>query len=118
MPPIQVLKHYVLRKENGVYQFRNGRTYSSAVEMIEEHRKNRWPLDSQVPTSVIITPVARQPWELSHKNILKGEKLGEGQFGDVHRGSLKLRQGNSVPVAIKSVGAISSNFSSCRHTFR
>ena len=87
--------------------------------MIEEHRKNRWPLDSQVPTSVIITPVARQPWELSHKNILKGEKLGEGQFGDVHRGSLKLRQGNSVPVAIKSVGANSLQLlSSCRHTFR
>lgn len=31
-----------------------------------------------------------------------GEILGEGQFGDVHKGTLKLKDGSSIPVAVKT----------------
>lgn len=30
------------------------------------------------------------------------EILGEGQFGDVHKGSFKTKDGNSIPVAVKT----------------
>lgn len=41
-------------------------------------------------------------YELSREKIELGEIIGQGQFGDVHKGVYKLRPDNSVPVAIKT----------------
>ncbi|CAH0384849.1 unnamed protein product [Bemisia tabaci] len=47
------------------------------------------------------TPTSRD-YELSREKIELGEIIGQGQFGDVHKGVYKLRPDNSVPVAIKT----------------
>lgn len=62
----------------------------------------------QQPNLKILHAVARQHWELSHSQITLDKKLGEGQFGDVFRGTLKTRAGPVIPVAIKTVGSFLS----------
>lgn len=51
----------------------------------------------------LTTPVPRQIWELHHEDVEPTKKLGEGAFGEVHLGHLKLRNGRKVDVAIKLV---------------
>ncbi|KAJ3648770.1 hypothetical protein Zmor_020546 [Zophobas morio] len=45
---------------------------------------------------------ATKSYELQRDQIHLGEILGEGQFGDVHKGTFKSKDGNLVPVAVKT----------------
>ncbi|GIX92327.1 focal adhesion kinase 1 [Caerostris extrusa] len=47
------------------------------------------------------TPVARD-YELNRSDIVLEEIIGEGQFGDVHKGIYKSKDSMSVPIAIKT----------------
>ncbi|XP_015917953.1 focal adhesion kinase 1 [Parasteatoda tepidariorum] len=47
------------------------------------------------------TPVARD-YELIRGDITLEDIIGEGQFGDVHRGTYKYKDSQSIPVAIKT----------------
>ncbi|VDM62254.1 unnamed protein product [Angiostrongylus costaricensis] len=50
---------------------------------------------------ILRNPIVRQSWELSHDDVELTKKLGEGAFGEVHAGKLKLKNGSKVPVAVK-----------------
>ncbi|VDO67155.1 unnamed protein product [Haemonchus placei] len=50
---------------------------------------------------ILRTPILRQNWEHSHEDVELTKKLGEGAFGEVHMGKLKLRNGRKVDVAVK-----------------
>ncbi|KHJ97070.1 hypothetical protein OESDEN_02956 [Oesophagostomum dentatum] len=52
---------------------------------------------------ILRNPVIRQSWELSHDDVELTKKLGEGAFGEVHMGRLKLKSGMKVTVAVKLV---------------
>lgn len=41
-------------------------------------------------------------YELDRNQIELHEILGEGQFGDVHRGTVQIKEGNLIPVAVKT----------------
>ncbi|VDM56582.1 unnamed protein product [Angiostrongylus costaricensis] len=48
-------------------------------------------------------------WEFEHKHVNVGQLIGKGQYGEVRKGTLKLKSGTVVTVAIKSVsGALKS----------
>lgn len=46
--------------------------------------------------------IPAKSYELQRDQIHLGEILGEGQFGDVHKGTFKSKDGNLVPVAVKT----------------
>lgn len=46
-------------------------------------------------------PILQQPWEYMHSDVTAGKVLGEGAFGKVFSGTLKLKDGSSAEVAIK-----------------
>ncbi|KAJ1359986.1 hypothetical protein KIN20_018834 [Parelaphostrongylus tenuis] len=50
---------------------------------------------------ILRNPIARQSWELSHDDVELTKKLGEGEFGEVHAGKLRLKNGSKVSVAVK-----------------
>jgi hypothetical protein len=62
---LQTLRHYVLHRENGVYQFRNDRPYRNPLVMIDAHRQNKWPLDKHVSTALLTKPITKESWEVS-----------------------------------------------------
>ncbi|XP_023933650.1 focal adhesion kinase 1 isoform X1 [Lingula anatina] len=48
------------------------------------------------------TPGSKEDWEISRDHFDLGEILGEGQFGDVHKGKYKDKDNQVIPVAIKT----------------
>ncbi|KAK6013344.1 hypothetical protein OSTOST_21369, partial [Ostertagia ostertagi] len=55
----------------------------------------------QAQDVILRNPVVRQSWELSHDDVELTKKLGEGAFGEVHMGKLKLKGGGKATVAVK-----------------
>lgn len=54
-------------------------------------------------TYCLFFPVSDRNYELNRSQIELGEKIGDGQFGDVHRGIFKPRPDKSViNVAVKT----------------
>lgn len=45
---------------------------------------------------------ATKDYELVRNQIELGDILGEGQFGDVHKGTYRARDGSVIPVAVKT----------------
>ncbi|CAI2298420.1 unnamed protein product [Caenorhabditis sp. 36 PRJEB53466] len=75
------------------------RTFESINELIVYYQKNTGVCSSgqfQLKTAVLI-----QPWEFMHSDVTIGKVLGEGAFGKVCSGTLKLKDGQQVEVAIK-----------------
>ncbi|VDM54952.1 unnamed protein product [Angiostrongylus costaricensis] len=51
----------------------------------------------------LLNPIVRQSWELSCSNVKISRKLGQGSFGEVHAGKLRLSNGTMMTVAVKVV---------------
>ena len=51
--------------------------------------------------AVCLRAVPRQPWELYRDQITVGVLLGQGEFGAVHQGTIKLANGVERQVAVK-----------------
>ncbi|PAV92354.1 hypothetical protein WR25_26042 [Diploscapter pachys] len=51
--------------------------------------------------AILLNPITQQLWERRHENVELDKKLGEGAFGEVHSGRLRLTDGSVVPVAVK-----------------
>lgn len=96
------IKHFIIaRTPQGKFVIETF-GFPSIPEMIDFHLKGT-PLtkDGQI---VIKMPIKRQTWEHAHEDITIGRKLGEGAFGEVSLGTLKLRSRSATP----SVGQKSS----------
>ncbi|KAK6756221.1 hypothetical protein RB195_014553 [Necator americanus] len=66
-----------------------------------EHHLNKKESISRANEVILRTPILRQNWEHAHEDVELTKKLGEGAFGEVHMGKLKLRNGRKVDVAVK-----------------
>ncbi|VDO19016.1 unnamed protein product [Heligmosomoides polygyrus] len=52
-------------------------------------------------TFALKNPIKLQPWEFLHSDVKQGKLLGQGAFGEVRAGTLHLKTGETVDVAIK-----------------
>ncbi|CAJ0579525.1 unnamed protein product, partial [Mesorhabditis spiculigera] len=97
------LGHYVITQEKEPPNlFTIDKTISKATidELVQEYKSRRVPLKKEIPNTILLNAINRPSWELRADNVITGRKLGEGEFGDVHQGKLKLRD-REVDVAIK-----------------
>ena len=53
--------------------------------------------------ALLITPVPRQLWQLSHDQITLGKRLGAGAFGEVFKGELRRHKKDVSTVAVKTL---------------
>uniref|UniRef100_A0A1I7ZZR1 Tyrosine-protein kinase n=1 Tax=Steinernema glaseri TaxID=37863 RepID=A0A1I7ZZR1_9BILA len=96
----QQIKHFVVqRTSTGKYMI-DKYGFDSVSDMIHHYKSTK---ESLVKTAEVIirNPITRQSWELSHDDIVVTKKLGEGAFGEVSKGTLKLKDGTTIVVAIK-----------------
>ncbi|KAH7730193.1 TK/FER protein kinase [Aphelenchoides avenae] len=94
------MKHFVVQKTGRKYKI-DALVFKSVHELVEHHLKHKTPLSDLSPKSIIRRAIARQGWELNHADIETTKKLGEGAFGEVHAGKLRLKTKRQVDVAIK-----------------
>ncbi|GMT18649.1 hypothetical protein PFISCL1PPCAC_9946 [Pristionchus fissidentatus] len=100
------VKHFVVTRKDKEFQLMDSRTFESVVKLVEFYQKENIQTGKGGAQSVTLgRVVARQKWELEHDDIECTKKLGEGAFGEVHKGKLKKRKKNgkdkTVNVAIK-----------------
>ncbi|XGW12108.1 hypothetical protein V3C99_013077 [Haemonchus contortus] len=77
-------------------------TYNS---LVAKHWMEKIPVFKDI---ILITAAPKQAWELDKTNVTMDTKIGEGHFGEVWKGRLKTRIGESIVVAVK-VMKVNSN---------
>ncbi|KAI6185931.1 Tyrosine-protein kinase [Aphelenchoides besseyi] len=94
------IKHYVIQYHGGKYSIERW-SFNSIPDMINHHLHKGDSVSKTNDQVILRNPILRQPWELSHDDVESTKKLGEGAFGEVHKGKLRLKNGQKVDVAIK-----------------
>uniref|UniRef100_A0A7E4UW54 Tyrosine-protein kinase n=1 Tax=Panagrellus redivivus TaxID=6233 RepID=A0A7E4UW54_PANRE len=94
------MKHFVIRKI-GIKVSIERYAFDTVTEMINFHLAKGEPISSKDTDTILRTPIGRQAWELGHDDVESTKKLGEGAYGEVHMGKLRLKSGVKVNVAIK-----------------
>ncbi|KAK6750156.1 hypothetical protein RB195_002259 [Necator americanus] len=70
----------------------------SVITLVQKHFYDRIPVAGEV---LLLKPIPKQAWELSKDKITLEQKIGEGAFGEVWRGSLRQFANMNIPVAVK-----------------
>uniref|UniRef100_A0A1I7RJJ3 Tyrosine-protein kinase n=1 Tax=Bursaphelenchus xylophilus TaxID=6326 RepID=A0A1I7RJJ3_BURXY len=93
------IKHYVIQNHHGRWSIEKF-GFDSIKAMIDYHMSKGDSISKVLNNVILKTPILRQSWELAHEDIQCVKRLGEGAFGEVHKGTLK-KGGNVIDVAIK-----------------
>ncbi|KAH9278330.1 Tyrosine-protein kinase Fer [Echinococcus granulosus] len=68
-------------------------------DLIEYHMRTGKPV-TQSSGAILLNPISRPDWQLDNKDVILLEKIGQGNFGEVHRGIYNGRE-----VAVKTCRA-------------
>ncbi|KAI6212640.1 hypothetical protein M3Y94_00050000 [Aphelenchoides besseyi] len=71
-------------------------SFNSIPEMINHHLHKGDSVSKTNDQVILRNPILRQSWELSHDDVESTKKLGEGAFGEVHKGKLRLKNGQKA----------------------
>lgn len=92
-------RNVVIKRAGYLFFCETTRSFDSIFELINYYMKNTGSCSSA--TFQLLNPILQQPWEYMHSDVTIGKVLGEGAFGKVCSGTLKLKDGSNVEVAIK-----------------
>ncbi|XGW28211.1 hypothetical protein V3C99_008205 [Haemonchus contortus] len=93
------LKNVIVRRKNGKYLVEVARLFESIPQLIKHYRETPGKLNKI--SFILKYPIKQQSWEYNHSDVQQGKLLGEGAFGEVRAGTLKLKSGRIAEVAIK-----------------
>ncbi|CAP37447.1 Protein CBG20434 [Caenorhabditis briggsae] len=93
------VRNVVIKRVSNMFYCEQTRPFDSITELITYYTKHTGACTSA--TFQLKNPILLQPWEFHHSDVTVGKVLGEGAFGKVCSGTLKLKDGSVVEVAIK-----------------
>ncbi|KAM6426161.1 tyrosine-protein kinase Fes/Fps isoform 3-T3 [Liasis olivaceus] len=100
-PALEALKHHI----SGIFRPRisnlyrlEGEAFPTIPLLVDHFLKSRQPLTKKSGI-VLAKPIPKDKWVLDHEDILLGERIGQGNFGEVFSGFLRC---SNTPVAVKS----------------
>ncbi|CAD5217233.1 unnamed protein product [Bursaphelenchus okinawaensis] len=100
----KTINHFVVKEENGQFAI-DKEFFASISAMIKFYTKTEEPVianpSNPLETGVLRRGIGRQSWELDQSLLFAGPALGEGAFGEVRKGKIKLPNGEFAHVAIK-----------------
>ncbi|XP_029437607.1 tyrosine-protein kinase Fer-like [Rhinatrema bivittatum] len=92
-------KHFIIQCINNEYLFElDGKRFPTIPLLINFHLKNRQVLTKKSQV-LLRRPITKAKWILDHEDVLLGELLGAGNFGEVYSGRLAY---DNTPVAVKT----------------
>ncbi|XP_028907955.1 tyrosine-protein kinase Fes/Fps [Ornithorhynchus anatinus] len=90
-------RHFIIQSADNVYRL-EGDGFLSIPLLVDHLLRSQQPLTKK--SGVILSkPVPRDKWVLNHEDLVLGERIGRGNFGEVFSG--RLRADNTL-VAVKS----------------
>ncbi|XP_075934340.1 tyrosine-protein kinase Fer isoform X2 [Anarhichas minor] len=91
-------RHFIIQYADSQYRF-EGTGFSTIPQLIEHHFSTKQVITKKSAV-VLLNPVIKdKKWILNHEDVVLGELLGKGNFGEVFIGTL---QRDKTPVAVKT----------------
>ncbi|XP_077480589.1 tyrosine-protein kinase Fes/Fps isoform X2 [Stigmatopora argus] len=90
-------KHFLIQNINNEYRL-DGESFCSIPQLIHHLLSSRQHITRKCHIE-LRKPVLKDKWVLEHEGVLLGDIIGQGNFGEVYRGTLRF---NNTPVAVKA----------------
>ncbi|XP_058012611.1 tyrosine-protein kinase Fes/Fps isoform X4 [Ahaetulla prasina] len=74
-----------------------GEAFPTIPLLVDHFLKSRQPITKKSGI-VLVKPIPKDKWVLDHEDIVLGQRIGQGNFGEVFSGFLR---GSNTPVAVK-----------------
>ncbi|XP_075463966.1 tyrosine-protein kinase Fer-like [Ascaphus truei] len=92
-------RHFIIQLLNNMYQFELGGSAFPTIPLLIHHHLKGLEVLTKKSQVTLRAPVTKVRWALDHEDVLLGELLGSGNFGEVYSGRLVY---DNTPVAVKT----------------
>ncbi|XP_058512216.1 tyrosine-protein kinase Fer isoform X1 [Ochotona princeps] len=90
-------RHFIIQFVDNLYRF-EGTGFVNIPQLIDHHYTTKQVITKKSGV-VLLNPIPKdKKWILNHEDVILGELLGKGNFGEVYKGTLK----DKTPVAVKT----------------
>ncbi|KAH1184316.1 hypothetical protein KIL84_014932 [Mauremys mutica] len=90
-------RHFIIQACDDMYRL-EGEGFRTIPLLIDHFLQSRQPITKKSGV-VLAKPIPKDKWVLNHEDVLLGERIGRGNFGEVFSGRLLA---DNTPVAVKS----------------
>ncbi|NXA23231.1 FES kinase, partial [Ibidorhyncha struthersii] len=90
-------RHFIIQAADNMYRL-EGEGFPTIPLLIEHLLQSQQPI-TRKSGIVLARAVPKDKWVLNHEDVLLGERIGRGNFGEVFSGRLRA---DNTPVAVKS----------------
>uniref|UniRef100_A0A8C4W9N2 Tyrosine-protein kinase n=1 Tax=Gopherus evgoodei TaxID=1825980 RepID=A0A8C4W9N2_9SAUR len=90
-------RHFIIQACDDMYRL-EGEGFRTIPLLIDHFLQTRQPITKKSGI-VLAKPILKDKWVLNHEDVLLGERIGRGNFGEVFSGRLLA---DNTPVAVKS----------------
>ncbi|XP_030045512.1 tyrosine-protein kinase Fes/Fps [Microcaecilia unicolor] len=90
-------RHFIIQCQDNMYRL-EGESFPTVPLLVDHFLKSK-----QVVTKksgiILMKPIPKDKWVLEHEDVILGERIGRGNFGEVFSGRLR---SDNMPVAVKT----------------
>ncbi|XP_039217955.1 tyrosine-protein kinase Fes/Fps isoform X1 [Crotalus tigris] len=90
-------RHLILQAADNLYRLES-EAFPTIPLLVDHFLKSRQPITKKSGI-VLVKPIPKDKWVLDHEDVVLGQRIGQGNFGEVFSGFLR---GSNTPVAVKS----------------